>query len=164
MLAWSCIRGLRQFGEAIRQHNMSYSMGDHGGVTVTFLRSHVTGSNDAILSEVGRTTDVSLVGMHHGPGMRWDTALGHLLVVPLGNDSLGVWIYMTSQDWQLSSHKGQWRFYDWSLPRSSIMTLGYHNGLHETNAGEHSYGGNSGYLSCLHWVPSRCRKPSGSTL
>jgi hypothetical protein len=45
-----------------------------GRVTVTFLRSHVTGSNDAILSEVGRTMAVSLVGTHHGPGMRWDTS------------------------------------------------------------------------------------------
>jgi hypothetical protein len=45
-----------------------------GGVTVTFLRSHVTGSNDVILNEVGQTTAVSLVGTHHGPGMRWDTS------------------------------------------------------------------------------------------
>jgi hypothetical protein len=53
---------------------------------MTYLRSYVTGSNDAILSEVGRTTAVSLVGAHQGPG----SALGHLLMVPLGNDSLGV--------------------------------------------------------------------------
>jgi hypothetical protein len=65
-------------------------MNNSGGVTVTFLRSHVTSSNDVILNEAGRTTAVSLVGTHHGPGMRWDTALGHLLVVPLGNDSPGV--------------------------------------------------------------------------
>jgi hypothetical protein len=134
------------------------------GVTVTFLRSHVTGSNDVILSEVGRTTAVSLVGTHHGQGMRWDTALGHLLVVPLGNDSLGVWICMTSRDWRLSSHKRQWRVYDRSLPRGGMMTLGYHYGLPGTNAGEHSYGGNFGYLSCLPRVPLRYRKPSGSTL
>jgi hypothetical protein len=38
-----------------------------------------------------------------------DTALGHFLVVPSGNVSLEVWIGMTSQDWRLSSHKGQWR-------------------------------------------------------
>jgi hypothetical protein len=42
--------------------------------------------------------------------VRRDTALGHLVVVPLGNDSLGVRISMTSREWQLSSHKGQWRF------------------------------------------------------
>jgi hypothetical protein len=34
---------------------------------VTYLRPYVTGSNDAILCEVGRTTAVSLVGAHHGP-------------------------------------------------------------------------------------------------
>jgi hypothetical protein len=135
-----------------------------GGVTVTCLRSHVTGSNDAILNEVGRTTVVSLVGTHHGPGMRWDTALGHLLVVPLGNDSLGVWICMTSRDRRLSSHKGQWRVYDRSLPRGGMMTPGCHYGLPGTNAGEHSYGGNSGYLRCLPRVPLRWRKHSGSTL
>jgi hypothetical protein len=73
---------------------------------MTYLRSYVTGSNDAILHEVGRTTAVSLVGAHHGPR----GALGHLLMVPLGNVSLGVWISMTSQDWWLSSHKGQWHF------------------------------------------------------
>jgi hypothetical protein len=134
------------------------------GVTVTFLRSHVTGSNDAILSEVGRTSAVSLVGTHHGPGMRWDTALGHLLMVPLGNGSLGVWIFMTSRYWRLSSHEGQWRFNDQSLPRGGIMTLGYHYGLPRTNAGEHSYGANSAYLSCLPRVTKRCCKPSGSTL
>jgi hypothetical protein len=42
---------------------------------VTFLRSHVTDSNDVILNEVGRTTAVSFVGTHHGPGMHWDTSL-----------------------------------------------------------------------------------------
>jgi hypothetical protein len=107
---------------------------------VTFLRSHVTGSNGAILSEVGRMRAVSLVGTHHGPGMCWDTALGHLVIL-LGNNSLGVWICMTSQDWRLSSHKGQWCFYDRSLPRGGIKTLGYHYGLPRMNAGEHSYGG-----------------------
>jgi hypothetical protein len=131
---------------------------------VTFLRSLVTGSNEAILNEADRTTAVSLVGTHHGPGMRWNTALGHLVVVPLGNVSLGVWICMTSRGWQLSSHKGQWRVYDRSLPRGGIMTPGYHYSLPGTNAGEHSYGGNFGNLSCLPRVPSRCRKPSGSTL
>jgi hypothetical protein len=34
---------------------------------VTYLRSYVTGSNDAIIGEVGRTMAVSLVGVHHGP-------------------------------------------------------------------------------------------------
>jgi hypothetical protein len=48
------------------------------GVTVTFLRSHVTGSNDAILTEVGRTTAVSFVGTHDGPG----DALGHSFGTP----------------------------------------------------------------------------------
>ena len=55
-----------------------------------FLRSHVTGGNDAILNEVGRTTAVSLVGTHHGPGMRWDTALGQIVVALPANASLGV--------------------------------------------------------------------------
>jgi hypothetical protein len=35
---------------------------------VTFLRSHVTGSNDAILYEAGRSTAVSFVGTHHESG------------------------------------------------------------------------------------------------
>jgi hypothetical protein len=38
------------------------------GVTMAYLRSYVTGSNDAILNEVGRTAAVSLVGARHGPG------------------------------------------------------------------------------------------------
>jgi hypothetical protein len=42
-------------------------------------------------------------------GLRQDTALGHLLMIRPGNVSLGVWIGMTSHEWQLSSHKGQWR-------------------------------------------------------
>jgi hypothetical protein len=104
-------------------------------------RSHVTGSNDAILSEVSQTTAV-----FDGDASWTRVALGHL-VVPLGNDSLGIWIYMNSRDWRLSSHEGQWRFYDWSLPRGGITTLGYHYGLPETNAGEHSYGGNS--VTCV---------------
>jgi hypothetical protein len=39
---------------------------------VTYLRSYVTGSNDAILGDVGRTTAVSPVGTHHklGTGAR----------------------------------------------------------------------------------------------
>jgi hypothetical protein len=127
---------------------------------VTLLRSHVTGSNDVILNEAGRTTAVSLVGTHHGPGMRWVTALGHLLVIPLGNDSPGVWFCMTSRGWRLSSHKGQWRVYDRSLPRGGIMTPGYYYGLPGTNVGKHSNGGNFGYLSCLPRVLLRCRKPT----
>jgi hypothetical protein len=67
----------------------------NGGVSVTFFRSNVTGSNDVILNEVGRSTALSLVGTYYGPGMRWDTSLGQL-VVPLGKDSLGVWICMTN--------------------------------------------------------------------
>jgi hypothetical protein len=43
-------------------------------------------------------------------GLHRETALGHLLVVPPGNVSLGVWIGMTSRDWRLSYHKGQWCF------------------------------------------------------
>jgi hypothetical protein len=96
--------------------------------------------------------------------VRRDTALGHLLAVPLGNDSHGVWISMTNWDWRLRSHKGQWRSYDRSLPRGGIMTLRYDYGLPGTNAGEHTYVGSFGYLSCLPRVLSWCRKPSGSTL
>jgi hypothetical protein len=49
------------------------------GVTKTYLRSYVTGSNDAILNEVGRTMAVSLVGEHHGlggasGGQLWDSS------------------------------------------------------------------------------------------
>jgi hypothetical protein len=130
---------------------------------VTFFRAQVTGSHDAIVNEVGRTTAVSLVGTHHGPGMRRDTAFGHLLVVPLGNDRLGVWISMTYRDWRLSYHKGQWHYYR-SLSRGGIMTLGYRYGVPGTKAGEHPYGGSFGYLSCFPRVTIRCRKPSASTL
>jgi hypothetical protein len=46
---------------------------------MAYLRSYVTGCNDAILNEVGRTTVMSLVGLHHGPGcvrtQLWDTSL-----------------------------------------------------------------------------------------
>jgi hypothetical protein len=35
---------------------------------VTYLRSYVTGSNDAILNQVGKTMAVFLVRAHHGPG------------------------------------------------------------------------------------------------
>jgi hypothetical protein len=71
---------------------------------MTYLRPYATGSNDAILNEVARIMAVSPVGAHHGT----EGVLGHLLVVPLGNVSLRVWIGMTNQDWRLSSHKGQW--------------------------------------------------------
>jgi hypothetical protein len=45
---------------------------------MTYLWSDVTGCYDAILDEVCRTTAVSLVGAHHGPGgalgaQLWDT-------------------------------------------------------------------------------------------
>jgi hypothetical protein len=43
--------------------------------------------------------------------VRRDIAMGHLLVVPLGNDGLGVWISMTNRDWRPTSHKGQLRFF-----------------------------------------------------
>jgi hypothetical protein len=86
--------------------------------------------------------------------VRRDTALGHLLVVPLGNVSPGVCISMISLDWRLSSHEGQWRFYDRSLPRGGIMTLRYHYGLPGTNAGENSCSGSFGYLSYLPRVSS----------
>jgi hypothetical protein len=145
----------------IQQHMLSFPS---AGVTVTYLRSYVTGNNDAVLNEVGRTTAVSLVGAHHGPGSALGQALGHLLVVPLGKDSLGVWFSFANRDWRLSSHKGQWRFYDRSLPPGGIMTLGYHYNLPGTNAGKHSYGGSFSYLSCLPRVPFWCGKPSGPTL
>jgi hypothetical protein len=103
---------------------------------------------------------VSLVGTHHGPG----DALGHFLVVLLGNDSLGVWISMTTGTGGQVPIKGNGVPYDRSLPRGGIMSPGYHYGLPGTNAGEHLYGGNYSYLSCLPRVPIRCRKPSGSTL
>jgi hypothetical protein len=43
---------------------------------MTYLRSYNTGSNDAILNEVGRTATVSLVGAHHGPGSAWEHSIG----------------------------------------------------------------------------------------
>jgi hypothetical protein len=122
------------------------------------------GSNDAILNEGGRTTAVSLVGAYPDQGLRWGTALGHLLVVLPGNVSLRVWIYMTTWDWRLSSHKGLWRFHDYSLPRGGIMTLRHYYGLSGMNAGEHSCWGGYGHLRCLPRVPLRCRRPLGSTL
>jgi hypothetical protein len=65
--------------------------------------------------------------------MRWDTLLGHLVKVPLGNDRLGFYICMTSWGCRLSLHKMQWRVYDPTLPRGGIMILGYHYGLPGTN-------------------------------
>jgi hypothetical protein len=56
----------------------------------------ITGSNDAILNEVGRTRAVFGGGASE-MGLRRDTVLGHL-VVPPGNVSLVVWIGMTSRD------------------------------------------------------------------
>jgi hypothetical protein len=129
------------------------------------VRPHVTGSNDAILNDGGRSTAVSSVGAHPDQGLRrWGTALGHLLVVLPGNVSLQVWTGMTKWGWRLSSHKGQWSFYDQSLPRGGIMTLGHDYGLSGTNAGEHSCAGGYGHLRCLPRVPLWCRRPLGSTL
>jgi hypothetical protein len=36
---------------------------------MTYLRPHITGGNDDILNEVGRTMTMSLVGAHQGPGV-----------------------------------------------------------------------------------------------
>jgi hypothetical protein len=38
----------------------------NGGVTVTFIKPHDTGSNE-VVNEVGRTTAMSLGGTHYGP-------------------------------------------------------------------------------------------------
>jgi hypothetical protein len=54
------------------------------GVTVTYLRSYVRGSNDAILSEVGQTTAVFLVGAHHGPGGASEHSFGKPPCGPAG--------------------------------------------------------------------------------
>jgi hypothetical protein len=48
------------------------------GVTVTYLRSYITGSNDANLNEVGLIMAVSLVGAYHGSG----GASGHSFGTP----------------------------------------------------------------------------------
>jgi hypothetical protein len=56
---------------------------------MTYLRSYVTGNNDAILNDVGRITAVSLVGHITDQRVRRDTALGYLLMVPLSNVVLG---------------------------------------------------------------------------
>jgi hypothetical protein len=69
-----------------------------------------------------------------------NTELGQLLMVLLGDISLGVWIGMTSRDWRISSHKGQRRFHDLNLPHTSIMTLGYYYDFPGMNEGEQSYG------------------------
>jgi hypothetical protein len=47
-------------------------------VSLTYLRTYVTGSSYAVLSEVGRTTGVSLVGAHHGS----EGASGHSFGTP----------------------------------------------------------------------------------
>jgi hypothetical protein len=124
---------------------------------MAYLKPYVTGSNDDILNEVALTTAVTLVGAHHGP----ENALGHLLVVPLGNISLDQY------DWPGLAAKLPRRAmapYNRSLPNGGMMTLGYYYGLPGTNADEHSYGSSFGYLSSLPRVPIRCRKPLGSTL
>jgi hypothetical protein len=79
----------------IQNQNARVQLG-WAGVTVTYLRLYVTDSNDAILNEVGRTTVASLVGRFMNQEVRRDTALGQILVVPLGNASFGVWISMTA--------------------------------------------------------------------
>jgi hypothetical protein len=91
---------------------------------VPYLRSYVTGSNDAILGEVGRTTAVALVGVHHGPEGVSGHSFGTAPRGPTGQRQSRGRFSKTNRDWRLSSHKGQWRFYDRSLPRGSIMTLG----------------------------------------
>jgi hypothetical protein len=98
---------------------------------------------------------MSLMEAHQGPRV----ALGHSFGTPPRGR-----ISMSSRDWHLSSHKGQWSFYDMSLPCGGIMTLGYYYDLSKMNAGEHSHEGSFGYLSCFPRVPIRCRTPSGSTL
>jgi hypothetical protein len=107
---------------------------------------------------------LSSVGAHLDQGLRWGTALGHLLVVLPGNVSLGVSIGMTKWDWRLSSHKMQWHFYDQRISRGGIMTLGHDYGLSGTNAGEHSCGGGSDYLRCPPRLPLRCRRTLGLIL
>jgi hypothetical protein len=72
-------------------------------------RSHVMGSNDAILCEAGRTTAVSLVGTHRGPG----DVLGHSFGTPprgpAGQRQSRRLDQYDYRGWQLSSHKRQWR-------------------------------------------------------
>jgi hypothetical protein len=46
---------------------------------MAYLRTYVTGSNDSILNEVGRTTAASLVGAIQRPGV----ASGHSFGTPL---------------------------------------------------------------------------------
>jgi hypothetical protein len=128
---------------------------------MTYLRPYVTGSNNTILNEVGRTMSVFGWGTSGTMGcvrtQLWDTSSwSHWATSVLGSG-----FSMTSRDWWLSSHKGQWRFYDRSLPRGGIITLGYYYGLPGMNAAGHSYGGNFDYLSCLPRVLIRCRKPLG---
>jgi hypothetical protein len=135
-------------------HNRRDQFLNKAGVTMTFenmLQVVMTPSSM-------RLTELLLCLWWRGirvHGLRRDTALQHLLMIPPGNDSLCVWFGMTSWDWWQSSHKGQWRFYNRSLPHSGMMTLGHYYDLHETNAGEHWYGGSCRYLSCLPGVPIR---------
>jgi hypothetical protein len=51
---------------------------------MTYLRTYVTGGNDAILSEVGRTTAVSLVGAYQGPVVTSGHSFGTLPRGPAG--------------------------------------------------------------------------------
>jgi hypothetical protein len=69
---------------------------------MTFLRTYVTGSNDAILSKAGRTTAVFGGGRIRDQGLRRDTSSWSrqtTLVLRSG--------FMTSWDWRLSFHNGQ---------------------------------------------------------
>jgi hypothetical protein len=60
------------------------------------LEVTATGSNDAVLRGWLNYGCVSGGGATQTRGMRWNTALGHLLVVPPGNGSPGVWTIPTS--------------------------------------------------------------------
>jgi hypothetical protein len=74
---------------------------------------------------------LSLVETYHRPGMRLDTALEHILVVTLDNDSLGGLDQYGV--WRSSFHNGRW-LYDRSLPCGGIMTLGCHYSVPGMNA------------------------------
>jgi hypothetical protein len=57
---------------------------------MTYLRAYVTGTKDVILSEVGRTTAVSLLGAHQRPGVASRHSFGTPLIAP-GTVNLWVW-------------------------------------------------------------------------
>jgi hypothetical protein len=111
------------------------------------LRSYISGSNDTILNEVGRTTAVSLVGVHHGP----EGTSGHTF----GTPPRGLTEQCQSQGLAQYDNPGlaaklpwgQWRLTIGASHVAALLTLRYYYGLPGTNAGEHSYGGSFGYLS-----------------